>query len=147
MSRIAECMLVVALLVAVGCEDATQPTPSPSDVFVTTDKTHYVPQEPILVTVSNQGESSIWLWLYDCLPSFEKRLMGGWEPELIEVCPAGWSYYQLDPGQSLERTWETLPRGQYRILVYSYDEPGCAAEELCEMKPPDVHQSRPFDVD
>jgi hypothetical protein len=147
MSRSAACLLAVAFLVAAGCDDATQPTPSPGQVAVTTNKTHYAPQEPILVTVSNRGESPVWLWLYGCLPSFEQRLMGGWEPEHITVCPAGWSYFQLDPGQSLETNPEMLPSGQYRILAHSFDSPGCAYEDLCDMRQPDVHRSLPIDVD
>jgi len=140
-------MLVVALLVAGGCDDATRPPPSPGQVAVTTNKTHYAPQEPIRVTVSNRSESTVWLWLYGCLPSFEQQRMGGWEPEHIQVCPAGWTYYQLDPGQSLETNQEMLPRGQYRILAYSFPSPGCAYEEICEMRQPDVYRSLPIDVD
>ena len=147
MSRSAASLLVVALLVAAGCDEATQPQPSPGQITVTTNKTHYAPQEPILVTVSNRGESAVWLWLYGCLPSFEQRLMGGWEPERIEVCPAGWTYHQLEPGQSLETTSKTLSRGQYRILAYSFDSPGCAYEDLCAMRQPDVHRSLPIDVE
>ena len=157
MSRSAACLLVVALLVAAGCDEATQPQPSRDQITVTTsrdqitvrtNKTHYAPQEPILVTVSNRGESPVWLWLYGCLPSFEQRLMGGWEPEQIPVCPAGWSYYQLDPGQSRETTVETLSRGQYSILAHSVDSPGCAYGDLSQMAQLlNVHRSRPIDVD
>ena len=146
MSRSAAYMLAVALLTAAGCEQATKALP-PDQITVTTNKSHYAPREPILVTVSNTGESPVWLWLYDCLPSQEKQSIGGWEPEVIQVCPAGWSYYRLDPGQSREATWETLSSGRYRVLVYSYGAPGCTPEDLCQMRPADVHRSLPLDVD
>jgi hypothetical protein len=148
MSRSAVCMLVAALLVAAGCDHTTQPKPpSPDQITVTSNKTHYAPQEPILVTVSNTGGSPVWFWSYDCLPSYEKQLSGAWEPEPIIVCPAGWTYYEIDPGQSREFTWDHLSLGEYRALVYKYDSPGCAAEDLCDMKQPDVHRSMPFNVD
>src|SRR5262249_12921492 len=75
MTRSAVCMLVVALLGAAGCDHTTRPMPpSPDQITVTTNKTHYAPREPILVTVSNIGGSPIFLWWYDCLPSYEKQV-------------------------------------------------------------------------
>lgn len=148
MSRHAAAALAVALLAAAGCGDGTtQPQPPSGEIRVTTNKTQYGAQEPIRVTATNEAASAAWLWLYDCLPHFEKLTAAGWQPEHIPVCPAGWSYYRLEPGASRETPWQTLAPGVYRVLVYSFDAEGCATEDLCGMVPPRAHRSAAFSVD
>jgi hypothetical protein len=147
MSRRAAGTLAVALLAAARCGDNPTQPPTPSDeIRVTTNKTQYSPQEPILVAATNAGKAPAWLWLNDCLPHFEMQTPAGWVPEYIPVCPAGWSYHKLAPGANRESVWMTLPPGEYRVLVYSFDSEGCATQDLCDMIPPREHRSAPFTI-
>jgi len=133
-------MVAVALLAGAGCKNDTVQPPPAGSITVTTDKAQYAPGERVLVTVANDAAEPTWLFLYACLPSYEKQQPSGWVPEVIAVCPAGWSYRQLDPGASVELESHASTGGLYRVLVYTLDSPDWSPN-------PAVHRSPIFRVD